>query len=155
MPGKNAQFEDFIALFEAAWSGGDFSKVRALWSPEVEEPWHFPEELTQPIVGWDELDAYLLSLPAIIEKFEIKVRQPHFKPLVADIGVFRFTMDWCATLTSSPTPVGASVSVSGLLGPYKDELRMLHYMESGPAAFPFIQSAYERFAANFPNVPVS
>ena len=53
----DTHFGEFLSRFEHAWNSGDFSKVRRLWAEDVEEPWHFPEETEDPVIGWPALDA--------------------------------------------------------------------------------------------------
>ncbi len=146
---ETAAFANFIAAFEAAWNGGDFFQVRDLWSPDVAEPWHFPEELDHPVIGWDALEAYLAEAQHIIERFRVQVSDPAIKPVPGggDLRIFRFRMSWKALLRGDSEAVGADVRVSGLLAPFEGELRLVHYMEAGPAALPFMRAAYRQRAA--------
>ncbi len=147
---NQSAFEKFLHDYTAAWNGGDFSAVLTLWDSEVEEPWHFPEELEQPLVGWGAIKQYLDEAQAAISQFSVKLSDAEIKPLTESYFVFRFAMQWKATLgeaTVNNRPVGAKVRVSGVLRKTSDSLRLIHYMEAGPAAFPFIKKMYEQMAA--------
>ncbi|MDJ0922571.1 MAG: nuclear transport factor 2 family protein [Henriciella sp.] len=141
-------FSSFLQAFEAAWNNGDFTAVQALWSPEVEEPWHFPEELEHPVIGWAALEAYLEAANQAIHAFAVKTSDGAIKSAGAEgLYVFRFNMLWRAAMKPAATPIGAHVKVSGLLKMTQGEMKLIHYMESGPAALPFVRAAYEKAAS--------
>ena len=142
----DAAFEEFLRRYERAWSCGDFRRVRELWIPGCEEPWHFPEELAQPIVGWEALDRYLQQAQKIIDEFRVEVSDAHWKYLAPELALFRLHMAWSGTLAGEQAPLGARVRVSGVLRLEQGEFRLMHYMEAGPAALPFIRAVYEEAA---------
>ncbi len=142
-------FQQFVERYVDAWSSGEFSRVKALWDPDCEEPWHFPEELDTPIVGWEQLDAYLAAAGEIIRDFKISVSDGHVKHLADGLALFRFQMEWTAIMNSNSVfraPIGAPVRVSGVLRGTADGMKLMHYMEAGPAALPYIIKTYEAFA---------
>lgn len=145
-------FEKFLARYTDAWNGGDFDAVLSLWEQNIEEPWHFPEELDQPLVGWEAIKQYLQEAQAAIANFSVELSDAAIKPLSDQHYIFRFGMRWRATMKSdaggASKPLGAHVRVSGVLKETEDGLRLVHYMEAGPAAFPFIKKMYEDMAAN-------
>lgn len=144
------KFAGFIAEFEAAFSNGTFEDVLCLWSREAQEPWHQPEELEAPLIGWQALTAYVNSLNSILKSFEAKISNEHIKQGPGDSVLFRFVLDWKAIMLNADRPIAARVSASGLLHEIDGKYRLLHYIESGPAALPFVRAAYETAASRKP-----
>ena len=146
MDSKVEQFTRFIERYEIAFAGGDFTKVLQLWSPDCDEPWHQPEEFDEPLIGWPALEQYAQSLGGVLDSFEVKTTGHRMKPGPADSLLFILTLHWRGALKGAAAPIAATVQVSGLLHEHDGELKLLHYMESGPAALPFVRKAYARQA---------
>ena len=139
-------FTDFIARYENAFNCRDYTKLLDLWSPEVEEPWYQPEEVSEPLIGWQALTEYVESLPVTFDSFEVKSTNHRTKPGPADSVVFMFALHWRGRLKGATSPIAATVRVSGLLQEHLGELKLLHYVESGPSALPFVRKAYVMLA---------
>lgn len=150
MDSYQQNFEIFLQRYHAAWTSGNFDAVLSLWDPDVEEPWHFPEELEQPLVGWRAIKEYLQDTQTLVAEFSVELSNDAIKPLSDELYLFRFGMHWRASMKSGSAksePIGARVRVSGVLRETKDGLRLVHYMEAGPAALPFIKKMYEQVGA--------
>ncbi|MFK7828606.1 MAG: nuclear transport factor 2 family protein [Congregibacter sp.] len=142
-------FQLFLAGYAAAWASPRFAGVLELWDPCEPEPWHFPEELDQPLVGREAIATYLDAAADAIESFSVQVDNSAIKSLEGSFYTFRFMMRWCASMRGSallPKPIGAQVRVSGVLRDTGDGLKLVHYMEAGPAALPYLVAQYEQFA---------
>lgn len=144
------EFEEFLQRYASAWRSPRFTAVLDLWDPEEAEPWHFPEELDQPLVGRNAIAAYLDAAADAIEGFSVEVSEPAIKPLATDLFTFRFSMRWRAKMQGNALltkPIGTEVRVSGVLRNTTKGLKLVHYMEAGPAALPYLIAQYEQFAA--------
>ncbi len=145
------KFDRFLEKFKAAWHADRFSDVLNLWDPDEAEPWHFPEELNQPLVGREAITEYLKMAGQAITAFSVVIDNSHIKHLAEGCYAFRFEMCWQATMSSQtlhPKPIGTRVRVSGVLRDTEDGLKLAHYMEAGPAALPYMLAQYEQFAAD-------
>lgn len=145
------EFDRFLNAFQSAWHADRFNDVLDLWDPNEAEPWHFPEELSQALVGREAIADYLAMAAKVITAFEVVIDDPHIKPLADRCYTFRFDMRWQATMGGESLyskPIGAKVRVSGVLRETNDGLKLAHYMEAGPAALPYMLAQYEQFAAD-------
>lgn len=144
------KFDRFLEKYKAAWHAERFNDVLNLWDPDESEPWHFPEELNQALVGHEAIAEYLQMAGQVITAFSVVIDNPHIKLLAERCYTFRFEMRWQATMSSQvlhSKPIGAKVRVSGVLRDTEDGLKLAHYMEAGPAALPYMLAQYEQFAA--------
>ena len=144
------KFDRFLKAYSAAWRSPRFAEVMALWDPDESEPWHFPEELEQPLIGREAIAAYLEAAAEAIGSFSVELGEAAIKALAPGLYTFRFAMRWRASMRGNALlarPIGARVRVSGVLRETDAGLRLVHYMEAGPAALPYLIAQYEASAA--------
>lgn len=143
------EYQRFLNNYSAAWASPGFADVLALWDPSEAEPWHFPEELDQALIGREAIAAYLDAAANAIVDFSVELGDTAIKPLQGDFYTFRFMMRWRASMRANALlskPIGAQVRVSGVLRDTGKGLKLVHYMEAGPAALPYLIGQYESFA---------
>ncbi|MDG2242161.1 MAG: hypothetical protein P8L66_01580 [Rhodospirillaceae bacterium] len=53
-------FDDVTTTLDTlctCWTNMDQPAIRDLWDPEEAEPYFLPQEIREPIIGWDKLTA--------------------------------------------------------------------------------------------------
>ena len=75
----------FLRDYEAAWRGGDYDALRALWDNDEEAPIYIPEE-SEPLFGWDAIQAYFDSNRKVLANVAVRtwdhqVRSLQWKPI--------------------------------------------------------------------------
>ena len=136
----------FLARYEACWATKDFAGLEALWDADEPSPMCVPEESLEPLIGWDALRAYWRVTERVIDRIQIKTRDPHVRLVAPNVYALLFEMHWDAQIGPQP-PIGNEVRVLAVLGRTPAGLRWRHYAEAPLASMTQMRQFHQRMVS--------
>lgn len=126
----------------------DFAARKALWDHDEALPILCPEEATEPLIGWEALDAYwsksrvsMADLKAMVTNFTITL-------LADDIALATYDNRWIAHM-AGPTeepPISADVRMNALLRKKPEGWRYFQLVEGPVDLMTMARQAAQRSA---------
>ena len=83
-----------LAELCGCWNRLDQPAIRDLWDSEETEPYFLPQEIKEPIIGWDGLAAYYATAQARLVRCSMRTWDIHAKLLSPDLAVALYQMHW-------------------------------------------------------------
>ncbi|MDA0368345.1 MAG: nuclear transport factor 2 family protein [Proteobacteria bacterium] len=122
----------FLRTYEAAWRGGNYDAVRALWDSDEPEPIYVAEE-SAPLIGWAAIDAYFAGNRKVLANVAIRTWDHQVRAVGEDVAILFYQMHWNAKIVDGSL-MGGDVRVSGLVRRTAAGWRFFHYVEAPLAA---------------------
>ncbi len=132
MASLHDELDSFLQDYEAAWRGGDYDALRALWDGDEEAPIYVPEE-SDPLFGWQAMDDYFASNRKVLANVAVRTWDHQARPLSEDTALLFYHMHWNAKIVDGSL-MGGDVRVSALVRRKPEGWRFFHYVEAPPAA---------------------
>ncbi len=101
--------EEIEALLEELverWKSMRLPEIRELWDGNEREPYYLPEEAEEPLIGWDDIEAYWQRTMAAIPRLTMRIWEVRVKPLAPDLAVALYRMHWNAEVKGFAEPLG-------------------------------------------------
>lgn len=142
-----AAISRLIMRLGEAWDRQDYARMRReFWDPEEAEPWYVPEEVAEPLIGWQAIEQYWATNRRIMRCVRVRYSDIRVKPVAghADQAVALFALRWDAELKDWPAPLGGFNRVTANLRLTGDGWRLTHYIEAPMAPITYIRTLVER-----------
>lgn len=145
--------EEIEALLEELverWKSMRLPEIRELWDGNEREPYYLPEEAEEPLIGWDDIEAYWQRTMAAIPRLTMRIWEVRVKPLAPDLAVALYRMHWNAEVKGFAEPLGGDNRVTAIFRNTDEGWRFCHYVEAPLAPITYMRQLYElNVDANF------
>ena len=86
------EIEEVLRQTEERWNSGERLTLREVWDTDDPEPWYVPEEIVEPFMSWEEINAYWGPKPRArgLEYFKWGFGNVRAKRLAPDIALSLF-----------------------------------------------------------------
>ena len=140
-----AELKPLLAAYETCWSTCKPSALRQLWHADETAPYYVAEEMTAPMLSWQDITPYWAEAEKILKRFSIRTWNLNCKMIGPNLAALKFMMHWNAVLTGlDPTPIGLDVKVFTMAEKTPGGWKFRHaYIESPVGALPYIKSIYK------------
>lgn len=124
------------------WNRLDQPAIRDLWDSEETEPYFLPQEIKDPIIGWNALEAYYATAQARLVRCSMRIWDVHAKPLSPDLAVALYQMHWNGEIKGFDHLFGIDSRVTALFRKRDDRWLICHYVEAPAAPMLHLQKYY-------------
>ena len=126
----------------ACWNNLDQPAIQNLWDPKEAEPYFLPQEIKEPIIGWDKLTTYYATAQARLVRCSMRIWDVHANLLSPGLAVALYQMHWNGELKSVDHLFGIDSRVTALLRNRDDQWMICHYVEAPAAPMLHLQKYY-------------
>ncbi|MBT4738921.1 MAG: SnoaL-like domain-containing protein [Rhodospirillaceae bacterium] len=131
-----------LAELCGCWNRLDQPAIRDLWDSEETEPYFLPQEIKEPIIGWDGLAAYYATAQARLVRCSMRTWDIHAKLLSPDLAVALYQMHWNGEIKGFDHLFGIDSRVTALFRKRDDRWLICHYVEAPAAPMLHLQKYY-------------
>ena len=114
----------------ACWNRLEPQAIAELWDPEEAEPFLLPQEIEQPLVGWEALRGYLRRAGARLDAASMRVWNVNVKLVAPDLAVALYEMHWNGLIRGVVRPRGVDSRATVLFRRRGETWRICHYVEA-------------------------
>ena len=95
----------------------DFAGRKALWDADDPQPILCPEEATEPLIGWQAMDAYWSRSRVVMAELRAQASGFCINLLADDLALATYENRWIATMAGAAPepPIAADVRMNALL----------------------------------------
>ena len=88
------EIEDLLRQTEQIWDEGDYAKLKELWDGDDPMPIYMPEEVENPVIGWEKLEKYWNPRPGVkfLEGIRNRYSNVQAKYLAPDLAVATYEL---------------------------------------------------------------
>ncbi len=133
--------ETLAALCEC-WNRMDQPAIQELWDPEEAEPYFLPQEIKEPIIGWDKLAAYYANAKTRLDRCSMRVWDVNAKLAGPDLVVALYQMHWNGQIKGFDHLFGIDSRVTALFRKRDERWLICHYVEAPAAPMLHLQKYY-------------
>jgi hypothetical protein len=133
--------ETLVALCEC-WNRMDQPAIQELWDPEETEPYFLPQEIKEPIIGWDNLASYYANAKSRLDRCSMRVWDVNAKLAGPDLAVALHQMHWNGEIKGFDHLFGIDSRVTALFRKRDERWLICHYVEAPAAPMLHLQKYY-------------
>lgn len=126
----------------ACWTRLDQPAIRDLWDPEEAEPYFLPQEIMEPIIGWNDLTSYYTNAKARLVRCSMRVWDINVKLVGPDLAVALYQMHWNGEIKGFDHLFDIDSRVTALFRKRGDRWLICHYVEAPAAPMLHLQKYY-------------
>lgn len=126
----------------SCWNRLDQPAIRHLWDSEESEPYFLPQEIKEPIIGWDALEDYYKTAQARLVRCSMRTWDIHAKRLAPDLAVSLYQMHWNGEIKGFDHLFGIDSRVTAVFRQRDERWLICHYVEASAAPMLHLQKYY-------------
>ena len=126
----------------ACWNRLDQPAIRELWDLEEKEPYFLPQEIKDPIIGWENLAAYYAAAQARLVSCSMRVWGVHAKLLAPNLALALYQMHWNGEIKGFDHLFGIDSRVTATFRKRDGRWMICHYVEAPAAPMLHLQKYY-------------
>lgn len=146
MAALQQEIESVLADLCGCWNRMDQPAIADLWDPNEPEPYALPQEINDPLIGWEQLRAYYRKAKARLVRCSMRTWDVHAKLLAPDLAVALYRMHWNGEITGFDHLFGIDSRVTVTFRkcgePLKGRWMICHYVEAPAAPMLHLQKYY-------------
>ncbi len=144
MPTLKDEISEVLDRLCACWNATKLWPILELWDPEETEPYALPQEIGEPVIGWDAYKQYLINGEERLFGSSMRYWDLRVKPLTEDLTVALYQMHWNGHVKGFPLPMGVDTRVTALFRKRGDQWLICHYVEAPQAFLSYVFKQYAR-----------
>lgn len=124
------------------WTQLNQPAIRDLWDPDENEPYFLPQEIKEPIIGWDALTAYYTAAQARLVRCSMRTWDVNAKLVAPNLAAALYQMHWNGEIKGFDHLFGIDSRVTALFRMRDDRWMICHYVEAPAAPMLHLQKYY-------------
>ena len=138
----NAQIESTLHTLCSYWNALNQPQIPELWDGEEDTPFCLPQEMPQPIIGWDALNTYYTNAKERLVRCSMRTWDLNVKLVSEDLAVALYQMHWNGEIKGFNHLFGIDSRVTALFRKRHDQWLICHYVEAPAAPMLHLQKYY-------------
>ena len=134
----NATLDDLCTC----WTQLNQPAIKDLWDPDENEPYFLPQEIKEPIIGWDALAAYYAAAQVRLVRCSMRTWDLNAKLVAPDLAAALYQMHWNGEIKGFDHLFGIDSRVTALFRKRDERWMICHYVEAPAAPMLHLQKYY-------------
>ncbi len=148
----NAEIQSVLENLCSHWNALKQPDISTLWDSEEETPYCLPQEMQQPVIGWDALNTYYMNAKDRLVRCSMRTWDLNVKSVADDLAVALYQMHWNGEIKGFDHLFGIDSRVTALFRQNHGQWRICHYVEAPAAPMLHLQKYYiQSVDADFAN----